>query len=215
MASTVSLAFSFMVVAFCFQACNSGTSVESIFPKEFFLPKKACFGRFFYQNDLAGKVEYELYCQNGDVVKLSESEDSLCLNDEISSSCLAREQFVSAYGQPLMVDLAQRKDVRFVLDTLETKVDSSMTGEGNNLHKINIQIHYKSNLLFDKVYMCNKLLQFDSNNISVYLPKNSTNHFIVDGTESCLIMEMANYDEQGEFAGWDRLSDDIKTITTL
>jgi hypothetical protein len=87
-----------------------------------------------------------------------------------------------------------------------------MLGEKGKLHKINIQIKHGARKLFDRVYKCNKLIQFDSSNISIYHPITHSNIYIVDGIESCLVMEMAYYDEVGEFAGWERLTADIKSI---
>lgn len=198
-----------------FSSCTNGEEkVDSLFYKEFFVKKKECYGRFFYENAISGEAEYELYCEEEDKVNLTEKKDSILIKNEIETITLSSQQFVNQYGKPCELIKIPRNEIRFTLDTLVSIEDSSMQGEQNKIQKINIQVATNEGLLFNQVFNCNKVIMFDSSNISVYYPESDSNLFIVDGIEP-LTLEMAYYDELGEFAGWEQMTSDIRSIGGL
>lgn len=195
-------------------SCETSTiEIESDFPSEFYLLNKDCFGRYFYENDIAGKVEYELYCKEGYTIEMTESADSVKLEDELGDiSVLSKSDFYNGYGKPIAVNRIKHSDLKFKINSLNSDEDSTSIDEGMKLGKYQFSIKTKNQDLFNRVFRCNRIVSFDSSNINVYTPVTHPNVFFIDGINPCLVMEMGYFDELGDFAGWERFSADIKTI---
>ena len=207
------LLFLFMLPLSLISCETVTTEIESEFPSEFYLLNKDCFGRYFYQNDIAGQVEYELYCKEGYTIEMTESVDSVVLKDELGDiTVLSKTDFYNGFGKPIAVSRVKHSDLKFEINSLNSFEDSSSIDEGMKLGKYQFSIKTNNQDLFNRVFRCNRIVSFDSSNIQVYTPVTHPNVFFIDGINSCLVMEMGYFDERGDFAGWERFSADIKSI---
>ncbi|MBD80022.1 MAG: hypothetical protein CL840_14005 [Crocinitomicaceae bacterium] len=200
-------------LAFC--SCDDANEEdESVLPYEFYLENNNCFGRFFYENPISGELEYELYCNKNQVQKLTVSEDSVWVKSEFAKSSFSQEEFFKSYGDPVEVSKVDHSNLHFAIDTLAAMNDSVGHVETSEMHRIKLQIENGMDTIYAKVFKCNRLVLFDSSNINVYVPKGYPELFFIDGVSPCLVLEMEYYDEQGDFAGWERFSADIKAFSS-
>ena len=174
--------------------------------------EKSCFGRFFYENPLTGELEYELYCAKNRMVNLNVSADSVSIKDEFSKKDYSIDDFFKEHGKPTKVSRLNHKNMHFTIDTLPVLADSVGHLETVKLHRVKLQIEKDDELLYDKVFKCNRLVLFDSSNINVYPPEGHPDLFFIDGVSPCFVLEMEYYDEAGDFGGWERFSADIKAF---
>jgi len=201
------------LMAFCFISCNENEAAsDTLFPSEFYLLENNCFGRFFYENPLTGELEYELYCSGIPMAKFSVGTDTVSVKTEFSRTAFTISEFYEEYGKPINVSRVNHNKLHFKIDTLGLEMDSVGHLETDAMHRVKLQIEKENEILYDKVFKCNRLVLFDSSNINVYIPEGRPELYFIDGVSPCLVLEMEYYDEDGIFAGWERFSADIKAF---
>lgn len=212
--------FFILVLSLVIVGCESAPeTVTEEWPQEFYLAKKACYTRYFYQNMVNKNQEYELYCNDHTMLSLTKTKDSVCYDDGIDErECLTISAFEERFGKPEELIRIDHHKLSFQLDTVK---DWNKVLDSNNLdsHNHGIMLGLKVALgdkhLYSKNYNCSRIKTFDPGLIFVYQAASNDSIYFIDGEPNCLVLEMEYYDEDGEFGGWEQFSSDIKALRVV
>ena len=209
----------FVALLFVAVGCDSGPKVpKNNWPQEFYLPKKACYTRYFYENVVNKNQEYELYCNDHTTLTLTRTADSVCYDDGIEGECLSENDFITKYGKPEELTRIDPHKLSFVLDTVRdwNKVlDSNNTDSQNHGITVALKVGLEGKNIYTKKYNCSRVKLFDPGLILVYRAESKDSIYFVDGEPNCLVLEMEYYDEEGVFGGWEQFSTDIKALRVV
>lgn len=215
----ISFSFLFLTIVLGFTSCESKPeAVGKEWPQEFYLAKKACFTRYFYENVVNEHQEYELYCNDHSVLSLSKSKDSVCYDDGVDTECLTISAFEERFGAPEELTRIDHHKLSFNLDTIKdwNKVlDSNNVDSHNHGITVSLTVEMADKQLYRKNYNCSRIKHFDPALILVYQAESNDSIYFVDGEPNCLVLEMEYYDESGEFGGWEQFSSDIKALRVV
>ena len=188
-------------------------------PQEFYLSKKACYTRYFYENMVNKNQEYELYCNDHSMLSLTKTPDSVCYDVGIDDrECLTTSAFEERFGSTEELIRIEHHTLTFDLDTVKDwnkELDSNNLDNHNHGIMLAIKIALGDKQLYTKNYNCSRIKQFDPGLIFVYQAASNDSIYFIDGEPNCLVLEMKYYDEYGEFGGWEQFSSDIKALRVV
>jgi len=198
---------------------NSSELIKNEWPHEFYLAKKACYTRYFYENMVNKNQEYELYCNDHSMLSLTKTPDSVCYDDGLEDGeCLTISAFEERFGTPEELTRIDHHSLSFTLDTVKdwnAILDSNNVDSHNHGILLSLKVDMGEKRLYNKNYNCSRVKQFDPGLIFVYQAESNDSIYFIDGEPNCLVLEMEYYDEEGEFGGWEQFSSDIKALRVV
>ncbi len=207
------------VISLIMGSCSSNNVEQGdAWPQEFYLSKKACFTRYFYENVVNKDQEYELYCNDHSTLTLTRTEDSVCYDDGMEGECLSISDFETKFGKPEELKRLDHHKLSFSLDTVQDwniVLDSNNTDAQNHGITLALNVDIEGKKLYRKTYNCSRIKDFDPGLILVYQAESNDSIYFIDGEPNCLVLEMEYYDENGEFGGWEQFSSDIKALRVV
>ena len=203
-----------------FVSCeNASDTHKNEWPQEFYLAKKACYTRYFYENMVNKNQEYELYCNDHSMLSLTKTPDSVCYDDGMEErECLTASAFEERFGVPEELTRIDHRTITFDLDTVKDwnrQLDSNNLDTPNNGIMLSLNISVGEKRLYSKNYNCSRIKQFDPGLIFVYQAASNDSIYFINGEPNCLVLEMEYYDQDGEFGGWEQFSSDIKALRVV